>query len=253
MSNLLGNANSPVPVSSPPLRTWDFMETAFVVLIADCVFSLAGGLAMTLMLSVYGGTRAWSPAEFQALWLEGRWQGAGFIAAALPTIAVLWVAVRMAGREFAEYLALNWPGRSELLRALGVMAVVVLAESLVASFVGARKPTTDFDLVVGGASGLLALLIGSCIAGPIVEEFVFRGFMFRGWSQSFLGPIGAIVLTSALWAMDHTQYDWFERLEIFIMGLALGHFRWRSDSTWLTVMVHSALNTFIFFSMGPYV
>ncbi len=253
MSNLLGNANSPVPVSSPPLRTWDFMETAFVVLIADCVFSLAGGLAMTLMLSVYGGTKALSPAEFQALWLEGRWQGAGLIAAALPTIAVLWVAIRMAGREFAEYLALNWPTRRELLRALGIMAVVVLAESLVASFVGAQKPTTDFDLVVGGASGLLALLIGSCIAGPIVEEFVFRGFMFRGWSQSFLGPIGAIVLTSALWAMDHTQYDWFERLEIFIMGLALGHFRWRSDSTWLTVMVHSALNTFIFFSMGPYV
>jgi membrane protease YdiL (CAAX protease family) len=253
MSNLLGNANSPVPVSSPPLRTWDFVETALVVLIADCVFSLAGGLAMTLMLSVYRGTRALSPAEFQALWLEGRWQGAGFIAAALPTIAVLWVAVRMAGREFAEYLALNWPRRSELLRALGIMAIVVVAEGFVASFVGAQKPTTDLDLVVGGTGGLLALLIGSCIAAPIVEEFVFRGFMFRGWSQSFLGPIGAIVLTSALWAMDHTQYDWFARLEIFVMGLALGYFRWRSDSTWLTVMVHSALNTFIFFTMGPYV
>ncbi len=37
------------------------------------------------------------------------------------------------------------------------------------------------------------------------------------------------------------------------MGLALGYSRWRSDSTWLTVMIHSALNTFLFFMMGPYV
>jgi uncharacterized protein len=57
----------------------------------------------------------------------------------------------------------------------------------------------------------------------------------------------------AVWAMNHTQYDWFARLEIFGMGLALGHFRWRSNSTWLTVMVHSAINTFLFFTMGPYV
>ena len=252
MSNL-GNANARAPVSPPPLRTWDFLETTLVALIAYGVFNLASGLAVALALSVYGGTRTLSPAEFEALWWEGRWQGAGLIAAALPTIAVLWVATRMAGREFAEYLALNWPGRRELLRAFGIMAIVVLAESFVAYFVGAQKPATDSYLVVGGAGGLLLLLIGGCIAAPIVEEFVVRGFMFRGWSQSFLGPIGAIVITSAVWAMYHTQYDWFERLEIFVMGLALGHFRWRSDSTWLTVLVHSALNIFLFFMKGPYV
>jgi uncharacterized protein len=253
MSNL-GDPNAEAPVSPPPLRTWDFMETTLVVLIVDGVFNLAAGFAMALALSVYGGTRTLSPAEFQALWLEGRWQGVGIIAAALPTIAVLWVAIRMAGREFAEYLALNWPSGRELLRALGIMAIVVLAESFVAYFVGAQGPATISDLVVvRGTGGLLSLLIGFCIAGPIVEEFVFRGFMFRGWSQSSLGPVGAIVMTSAVWAMNHTQYDWFGRLEIFGMGLVLGHFRWRSASTWLTVMVHSALNTSLFFMMGPFV
>ncbi len=95
------------------------------------------------------------------------------------------------------------------------------------------------------------MLIGTCIAAPVFEEFVVRGFLFRGWSESFLGPIGAILLTSAVWAMDHTQYNWFGRLEIFGMGLALGYSRWRSGSTWLTTMIHSALNTFLFFMMGP--
>jgi membrane protease YdiL (CAAX protease family) len=240
------NANAPAPASAP--RTWDFMETTLVVLIADGVFTLTGGLALAFMMSVYGGTKALSLAELDVLWLEG-----GLIVATPPAIAVLWVAIRMARREFAEYLALNWPRRSELLRALGIMFIVVLAEGFVASFVGVQKPATDVTLDVGGSGGLLILLIGGCIAGPIVEEFVVRGFMFRGWSQSFLGPIGAIVLTSAVWAMNHTQYGWFGRLEVFVVGLVLGHFRWRSDSTWLTVMVHSATNTFLFFMMGPYV
>ncbi|HVX74952.1 MAG TPA: CPBP family intramembrane glutamic endopeptidase [Bradyrhizobium sp.] len=252
MSNL-ENANTRIPVPSASPRTWDFFETTLVVLIADGVFTLTAEFSLAFMLGLYEGTRALSPEEFQALWVEGRWQGASITVAALPTIAVLWVAVRMAGRGFAEYLALNWPTGREVSRAFGIMALVVLAESFIAYLVGAQASATQFDLVVGGPGGLLILLIGGCIAGPVVEEFVVRGFMFRGWSESFLGPTGAIVLTSAIWAMNHTQYDWFGRLEIFGMGLALGHFRWRSGSTWLTVMVHSALNTFLFFMMGPYV
>jgi membrane protease YdiL (CAAX protease family) len=99
---------------------------------------------------------------------------------------------------------------------------------------------------------LLILLVAGCIAGPIMEQFIVRGFTFGGWSESFIGPIGAIVLTAAVWAMTHTHYDWFGRLLIFLMGLLLGRFRWRGNSTWLTVIVHSAVNIFVFFTMGPY-
>ena len=254
MSNF-ESTNSRLPISSPPLRTWDFLETILVVLIADGVFALAGWFAMAFALRAYGGIKALSPAELRAVWLgfQACWQGVYYIGAALPSIAVLWVAIRMAGRGFAEYLALNWPTRREAVRAFGVMAIVVLGESFVAYLVGAQSPLTDSDLAVGGPGGLLVMLIGSCIAVPIVEEFVVRGFLFRGWSESFLGPAGAIVLTSAVWAMNHTQYDWFGRLDIFGMGLALGYFRWRCNSTWLTVMIHSALNTSVFLSIGPYV
>jgi len=248
----LENANARVPISSAPFRTWDFLETALVVLIADAVFTLTAQLALTYILSMHG-TRVLSPAELQASWMEGRWQGAGIAVAAAPTIAVLWIAVRMTGRGFAEYLALNWPTRREALHAFGIMAAVIFAERLIANFTGAETLSTICYPIVRGPGGLLILLIGGCIAGPLMEEFVFRGFMFRGWSESFLGPIGAIVLTSAVWAMNHIQYNWFGRLEIFGMGLVLGYSRWRSHSTWLTVMVHSGLNTFILFSTGPYV
>jgi membrane protease YdiL (CAAX protease family) len=85
-------------------------------------------------------------------------------------------------------------------------------------------------------------LIALCIVAPITEEIVVRGFLFRGWSQSFLGPIGAIVLTSAIWALVHTQYNLFYQAEVFTTGLLLGYLRHRNGSTLLTVAIHAAIN-----------
>jgi membrane protease YdiL (CAAX protease family) len=248
----LETAKSARPVSQQPSRTWDFMETLFVVLIADGVFVLTSGIALTVLIHARPGVASMSWAQLHALWSQGNMLGAGLIAGSPPTIAVLWIAIRQARRGFAEYLALNWPSPSEVLYAFAVMAIVLAVETAVSATVGRTAGQTAPYLVVKSTGGLFILMIGGCIAGPLMEEFVVRGFMFRGWSESFLGPIGAIVLTSAVWAMNHTQYDWFGQLEIFGMGLALGHFRWRSNSTWLTVMVHSAVNTFLFFTAGPY-
>ena len=97
--------------------------------------------------------------------------------------------------------------------------------------------------------GAAASKPGSSFA-PIMEEFLFRGFMFRGWSESFLG---AVLLTSLLFGINHTQYDWFERFWVGLLGLVLCVFRWRTNSTWLAVVVHSAVNIFVLFFSGPYV
>jgi membrane protease YdiL (CAAX protease family) len=241
MSNL-ENANSPVPVSPTPLRTWDFMETTLVALIAYGVNILASGLALTIMLAILNGAKPSSSAQLQAY-------GVALIVSSPLTIAVLWIAIRIAGRDFAEYLALNWPSSGELRHALAVTALLLSVEVLALSVVGADK--TWFDPYVNAErAGFFILLIDGCITGPVMEEFIFRGFMFRGWSQSFLGPVGAVVVTSLVWAVLHTQYDWFGRFWIFVMGLALGHFRWRSNSTWLAVMVHSAMNIVAVFLIG---
>jgi hypothetical protein len=205
------------------------METILVALITYAVFLLTSAFFLIVIVHMQDGFERLSTAQLEALVMQGRWLGAALIVACPPTVAVLWIAIRMAGREFAEYLALNWPSRKDLIGALGAAAVVLLAEFMLRS----GGPTTDPMLTVKGPGGLLVLLIGACIAAPIMEEFAFRGFMFRGWSESFLGPIGAIVLTSALWGAYHTQYDWTERSWIFLLGLVLCTFRWRSNSTWL--------------------
>jgi|GEM_PF-5267013 uncharacterized protein len=99
------------------------METAFVSLIAYGVYSLTSGLAFTIVLAMHDGAKTLSSAQIQA-------DGAAYIVASPLTIAVLWIAIRMARRDFAEYLALNWPSSGELLRALAIAAILLLAESL---------------------------------------------------------------------------------------------------------------------------
>jgi membrane protease YdiL (CAAX protease family) len=223
-----------------PIRTCGFWETAFFGAIAYGVFMLTAGLALAVLVP-------------EALAIEGRWQGAALIIGTPPAIAVLWVAIREAHREFAEYLALNWPSRDELVRAVVITVILLAAWRLIApgpdADVGPSMPHPY--LSVAGAGGLMMLLVGGCIAGPMMEEFIFRGFLFRGWSET-LGPIGAILLISIIWALTHTQYDWFIRSSIFVTGVALGYFRWRSASTWLTVIIHSAMNILSFFTMGKY-
>lgn len=249
----LQNAVPPAAGSAPEPRTWDFMETLFVALIAYGVHIVAAQLILTVILSIPSAMNGLSSDQIDVLWKQQHWQSAGNVAAAPAVIAVLWIAIRKAGRGFTEYLALNWPSPRETMIAFGIMVVVYFFEGLLTDLlVGTYQSNTTAYAVGGGAGGLLLMLVVGCIVAPVLEELIVRGFIFRGWSQTFLGPIGAIVLTSILWSMVH-PYDWLGRLDVFLTGLALGYFRWRWNSTWLAVIMHSTYNTVIFFSIGPYV
>ena len=124
------------------------------------------------------------------------------------------------------------------------LAALWLGLALIASLLSIwfRVSTALSEIVVGTIAQLvIGAIIGQAVLGT--DE---------SWIK-FLSGIGAIVLTSALWGMYHTQYDWLGRLWIFVLGLALCTFRWRSGSTWLAVIVHSAINIFLLFMSGPYV
>lgn len=230
------NADAPVPASAKSPRTWNFVDTALIGAVAYGAYLLAAGLIHFVLESAQYSLR-----------------GAPLVLGSPAAVAVLWVATRKLDRDFSEYLALNWPRPGELLLAFAITAVMLIAEGYFIAFVDADTSWIARSLNVYGRAGLLASLIAGCLAAPIMEEFIFRGFLFRGWSQSFLGPTGAIVLTSVIFALTHTQYDWFGRFCIFVVGLVLGAFRWRSNSTWLTVIVHSAMNIVSLFAIGPYV
>jgi uncharacterized protein len=164
----------------------------------------------------------------------------------LPAVtAACWIAIRFSRTPFVEYLALRWTSWKNV--ALGVVALVVLvaAWDLLARMLG-REITPGFmgDVLKSAqADGALWLLvIAFCVAAPMSEEFFARGFLYRGWSESFLRPAGAIILSSLAWTSLHLQYDWFFFGEVFSIGLLFGYLRYRTGSTWLTTVLHGLNN-----------
>jgi hypothetical protein len=91
-------------------KTWDFMETTLVALLAYGAYLLVGGLALTVLMATQGGA-ALSPAGAEAI--PRGLESAATIVGCAATVAVLWIAIRKARRDFSEYLALNWPTRDE--------------------------------------------------------------------------------------------------------------------------------------------
>jgi membrane protease YdiL (CAAX protease family) len=164
----------------------------------------------------------------------------------LPAVlAALWLAIRLSRTPFADYLALRWTSWSNLLIGVAALFVLVMGWDLLSRAAG-RDAAPGFMMEVlksAQADGALWLLvIAFCVAAPITEEFFARGFLYRGWSESFLRPAGAILLSSLVWTALHLQYDWFFFGEVFSIGLLLGYFRYRSNSTWLTVILHGLNN-----------
>ena len=164
----------------------------------------------------------------------------------LPAVlAAVWLPVRLSRRPFADYLALRWTSWQNVVIGIVAMVIVVMGWDMVSRATG-REVTPGFmgDVLQSArADGALwLLLLAFAVAAPITEEFFARGFLYRGWSESFLRVPGAILLSSLVWTSLHLQYDWFFLGEVFSIGLVLGYIRYRSQSIWLTVLLHGLNN-----------
>jgi membrane protease YdiL (CAAX protease family) len=164
----------------------------------------------------------------------------------LPAVlAALWVAIRVTRTPFADYLALRGTSWINFIIGTLALAVLVMAWDGLSRATG-REVAPGFMAEVlqsARADGALwVLVVAFCVAAPVSEELFARGFLYRGWSESFLGPAGAILLSSVVWTSLHLQYDWFFFGEVFSIGLLLGYLRYRFKSTWLTIFVHGLNN-----------
>jgi membrane protease YdiL (CAAX protease family) len=164
----------------------------------------------------------------------------------VPAVAgACWIAIKPTRTPFADYLGLRWTSWKNF--AIGVVSLFVLVAcwDLLSRALG-REITPGFMgevLKSAQADGALWLLVlAFCVAAPTSEEFFARGFLYRGWSESFLRPAGAIVLSSIAWTILHLQYDLFFLGEVFSIGLLFGYLRYRTGSTWLTIVLHGLNN-----------
>lgn len=109
------------------------------------------------------------------------------------------------------------------------------------SYIFQISPPEEFIKLIKATPFLLNFLM-VVIGAPIVEELLFRGFLFSQLKTTKLGINGSIILTSLIWTSIHLQYDLFLLIPIFLLGLLLGYLMHKFNSLYLVIIVHAVHN-----------
>lgn len=168
-----------------------------------------------------------------------------FICVSAPVQVALLVAAASIKGNAAAYLGYKLPRKTEVLFGLAALAALILVGDLVSLLAG-RSIVDPFqsDIYEAAQKANLfpLLLFAITVLIPIGEESLFRGFLFRGWLQSPRSAWPVIMLTAALFAIIHVQYDWFLIGQVFTFGVLFGWMRWVTGSTLLTMLLHGMVN-----------
>lgn len=95
-------------------------------------------------------------------------------------------------------------------------------------------------------SDLAGLVIGFVLVGvlaPVLEEVLFRGFVYRVFVKIWPVWLGSI-LSAVLFAMIHMQFQSF--IPLFILGLLLNRCYEKNDSLWTSIAFHGFNNILAF-------
>ena len=238
------NPDHPPLVMTPaPPRVWKFWGTALWGLFIFAAM-FVGQIGAIVGLVVMRGLPI-DMASLQSIGHEPQALGLSVMMGLPTTLAAVWLAIRIKKASFVDYLALYWQSWKQLLFGAVGLVLIVLAWEVASRSLG-REATPGFmtDLLKSGRDkgAALLLLVAFSVAAPMSEEVLARGFLFRGWSASFLRVPGAILLSSLVWTVVHLQYDIYFLAEVFTIGLWFGYMRHRANSLWLTIILHALNN-----------
>ena len=234
-------------VVEEPRKPWGFWMTMLLSLIIMAVFFVIqiGVLLLIIVLAIALGNLSSqaSSAEMYNFITSG-WILAATTWASLPfTLGSMYLFVKLRKRwSMSEYL--GWKRVSLRQACLWLAAIVIfLAGELFLWWQGLAGNDSGFTKHICETAFWPPLVwVTLLIAAPLSEECFFRGFLFRGIQASALGNVGAILITSVLWAAIHLQYNLYQIILIFLIGGLLGTARARTGSSSLTMVMHLLVN-----------
>jgi uncharacterized protein len=171
------------------------------------------------------------------------------IGALIYVFAVLFVALgaRLARWRFVDYVALAWPERRHIVLAIAATLALMgidVALDYVFKFGAQDHAKMVLEYVAAkGASALPLMWLLIVVFAPIVEEIVFRGFLFRGWAASWLRVPGTVVLTSLIFGALHFQYSIAGVVYCILLGFLFAWLRLRSGTIVAPILAHMLNNS----------
>jgi membrane protease YdiL (CAAX protease family) len=164
------------------------------------------------------------------------------LACVVPVAGLIVFLVRVRRMAVRDYLALKWPCLGPVIGSVaGLLGLVALGDLITYSL--GRPVVPEFMVDAYHTAGFVPLLVAAVVLGaPLLEEILFRGFLYEGIAASRAGPLAAVVFSSLLWAVIHVQYDLYQVGVIVVGGLYLGFVRYCTGSTLLTMLLHGLSN-----------
>jgi len=225
------------------------------------VVYFAAQLGASLLVIFYPQLEGWNRARI-TYWLDHSVVAQFWfvLLAEALTFGAIWWFIRWRG---ARLSAIGWrkPRWMDPVYAVCAFFIYFLAYAMLLAIVSHLIPSINLNQKqdlgfqeVTGNSNLVLTFLSLVVLPPIVEETVFRGFIFTGL-RGKLKFVWAAVLTSLLFATAHLEFGsgkpllWVAGLDTFTLSLALCYLREKTGSLWPGILLHALKNGVAFLSL----
>ena len=135
--------------------------------------------------------------------------------------------------------------KKDLLYGIIFLSLFIILEEIYMLALGLEMPEGFITFML--SEPLILGIISVIIIAPIIEEFIFRGFLFSQLARTRLGGWGSVCLSSLLWTIIHFQYESLILVVLFMFGIFLGYIRMAYNSLALPIALHAVNNSFALF------
>jgi len=169
------------------------------------------------------------------------------MASSLLTIPLLKRATyKSTWKECFEFWAIKPIVKKELMQWLVISLSLWIIITVLARLI--EFPIEQFMLDIKdstqGSWAVLIVFLVICIVAPIIEELIFRGWLFGQLELTRLGNIGAITVSTFVFTVIHYQYEQLATFFfVFVVGLFLAIIRSKTKNLGYCIFAHMFFNT----------
>ena len=215
--------------------------------------TVGGSLLMVVMMLFVQGVVAFGLGLFYSFFFGGHEENSHPIAwivlvSDLVILFLLNSALRTTGAASPPAVGVRWPQipvKECVVTGVILFLAILALDELYVWYLGEdiqKDIRQIFQVLVDGGdfASMSAWIFAVVIGAPIIEEFIFRGYLQTALTNK-LGPIAGLVGASLIFAGIHFDLQAFPVL--FTAGLGFGYLYYRTGSLLPSMLLHFAMNS----------